>query len=505
MKARLTALLLCTCLLASCTTPQWGTYATLTPPGPSPAPPPSSTFTPPPSPSPSPTATPQPIPTATATLPPQGPPLSYYTQVGDWLPAVALRFAVDPGEIIANSPLPADALLEPGTLLVIPARLGSETTPGSPLLPDSEVVFSPAAVGFDVQAYVTAESGYLSTFREYLSSGWASGAQAVERSALENSINPRLLLALLEFESGWVTGSPSNLAQTDYPLGHNHFYYRGLFRQLMWAVQQLSVGYYGWRNGQLTELTFPDGSRLRLAPELNAGTVAVYYYFAQTRNQADWVQAVDPASGFPALLARMFGDPWARAVDIFPPGLSQPPMSLPYAVGQTWAYTGGPHSAWGADGALAALDFAPPTGTNGCLTSDMWALAAAPGLVVRSGNGVVVLDLDGDGYEQTGWSLLYLHIASAGRVALGTWVERDDPIGHPSCEGGRATGTHLHIARKYNGEWVLADGPLPFNLSGWVAANGERPYKGALVKGDRVAIANENGTFETLVTREGDE
>ena len=44
-------------------------------------------------------------------------------------------------------------------------------------------------------------------------------------------------------------------------------------------------------------------------------------------------------------------------------------------------------------------------------------------------------------------------------------VETDDRIGHASCEGGVSTGTHLHFARKYNGEWVLADGPLPFVLS----------------------------------------
>ena len=43
----------------------------------------------------------------------------------------------------------------------------------------------------------------------------------------------------------------------------------------------------------------------------------------------------------------------------------------------------------------------------------------------------------------------------------------------PSCEGGNATGTHLHIARKYNGEWVQAYGPIPFDLSGWIPFGGE--------------------------------
>jgi hypothetical protein len=114
---------------------------------------------------------------------------------------------------------------------------------------------------------------------------------------------------------------------------------------------------------------------------------------------------------------------------------------------------------------------------------------------------VVVLDLDGDGHEQTGWDLLYLHVATKDRVPLGVWLDAGDLIGHPSCEGGIATGTHLHFARKYNGEWVLADGPLPFTLSGWVAHAGAKPYEGTLTKGDKTVIAQPNGSAETQITR----
>jgi hypothetical protein len=61
-------------------------------------------------------------------------------------------------------------------------------------------------------------------------------------------------------------------------------------------------------------------------------------------------------------------------------------------------------------------------------------------------------------------------------------LEAGDPIGHPSCEGGKSTGTHIHIARKYNGEWMLAEGPLAFNLEGWVAYNGGAPYFGTMTR-----------------------
>jgi len=114
----------------------------------------------------------------------------------------------------------------------------------------------------------------------------------------------------------------------------------------------------------------------------------------------------------------------------------------------------------------------------------------ASGVIARSGEGAVILDLDGDGIEQTGWDIMYLHIETRDRIPVGTLVEQGDKIGHPSCEGGTSTGTHVHIARKFNGEWILADGPLPFMMSGYVAVNGDAPYKGQLVNGDHKVIAD---------------
>jgi len=35
-----------------------------------------------------------------------------------------------------------------------------------------------------------------------------TGAAEIKRAAFENSINPRLLLAVLEYESHWVRGQP---------------------------------------------------------------------------------------------------------------------------------------------------------------------------------------------------------------------------------------------------------------------------------------------------------
>ena len=192
-----------------------------------------------------------------------------------------------------------------------------------------------------------------------------------------------------------------------------------------------------------------------------------------------------------------FGDPWVAEEPHLPGSLAQPELRLPFAPGQAWALTGGPHTAYGTAQPFAALDFAPGAITGGCTPSDEWVTAVAAGVVARSELGTVVLDLDGDGDERTGWVIFYFHIGSQGRAPTGTVLQTGDPLGHPSCEGGRATGTHVHIARKYNGEWILAEGGLAFNLEGWIAHNGSQAYLGSLTRGGHTVTACECSDAES--------
>jgi len=357
-----------------------------------------------------------------------------------------------------------------------------------------------------VLEYINSAGGFLSTYRQYLMiTDWTTGADIITRVALENSINPRILLALLEYQSGCVLGHPENPDEFSTAMGAEHHIRQDMYGQLTWAVHKLSEGYYGWRTGALTETVFLDGNTAPLAPDSNAGSVALQYLFAQLYDGERWEDVLDPGRGFPALYEQMFGNPWERAASVeplIPPDLAPPPLSLPFGPGKAWAYTGGPHQVFESSGPLGALDFAPPANVSGCYASDDWVTAMADGLVVRSELGVVIQDLDGDSHEQTGWVLMYLHIEERDRVPLGTYLHADDQIGHPSCEGGRSTGNHVHIARKYNGEWIPADGPLAFNLGGWVAHTGEKPYLGTLTRGDDIVTAHQYGSFVSRISRD---
>jgi LasA protease len=272
-----------------------------------------------------------------------------------------------------------------------------------------------------------------------------------------------------------------------------------MYLQLVWAANTLNNGYYAWRSGDLESIHMLDGTLERPDPWQNAGTVALHYYFSTLLEPQDYQQAVGE-EGIARVYQDLFGDPWENEEPHIPGSLNQPELVLPFEPGKTWALTGGPHTGWGKGEPFSALDFAPPSVVGGCVPTNEWTTAVAPGVVVRSEPGVVVLDLDGDSDERTGWIIFHLHVATEDRVPVGERLETGDKIGHPSCEGGTSTGTHVHVARKYNGEWILAEGPLAFNLEGWVAHNGSQPYQGTLTRFSQTVTACECSDADSFVT-----
>lgn len=426
----------------------------------------------------------------------------YVSRSGDTLAVIASRFGVEPKQISSAQSIPPESFIPLGQLLDIPNTIGQLSYP-SAVLPDSEVINSPSTIGFNIQELVSG-IGFLSTYAENVSNQRISGVDIVRRVALESSVNPRFLLAFLEYRSGWVSGQPVDPSKNKYPIGFHVSGWDGLYKELVISATHLNAGYYGWRAAKVTNLVFQDGSSVRISPQLNPGSVAVQYLFSKLYTQDDWRKAIYDSDGFLDLYQQMFGDPWIRGgatEPLFPDGLVQPELELPFTPGERWSLTGGPHPSWKTGSPPGALDLAPVTGELRCAVSRAWVTASASGLIVRSERNVVIIDLDGDGHEQTGWNVLYMHIADAERVSSGAWLEVDDPIGHPSCEGGTSTGIHVHIARKYNGEWIAADGPLPFVLSGWVAYAGKKDYLGELKKGDQVAVASPVGPRTSIVIR----
>jgi LasA protease len=438
-----------------------------------------------PTPVPSPTSIVEPMPIPV----PDGPPFSYHTiSEGETLSYIALLYGTAIEDLVAMNNLAGpSALIRAGQSLRVPVQTDN-LSPAEILLPDSEVVYSPGYVDFDIAEFVNSEAGYLSTYHQIENNQDMTGAEIVERVAEQFSIGPRLLLALLEHYGGWVTNPDPSPEQLNQPLGARNPRGGDLKRALEFTANRLNAGYYSYKRDGFWVFHLGDRSRAITSPGLNAGTVGVQNILAVHADWDTWQQDLEQ-NGFVHTYRNLFGDPFTYAIEpIVPITLSQPPLALPWAEGQGFYFSGGPHAAFADGSAWAAIDFGPPDVLGNCFFSSVPSTAAAPGTVVMARQGEVQIDLDGDGNIQTGWVLLYLHVAldADAPLQVGQHVDTGDVIGYASCEGGLANSSHLHFARRYNGEWIEAGGPVPMEIGGWIVQPSLIPYEGVITNGSEI-------------------
>jgi LysM repeat protein len=242
-------------------------------------------------------------------LPTQRDYLDQYTvQAGDTLGSIASAYGITLEALLAENGLNESSLLTIGMILNIPP-VEVDLNPGSSfkLIPDSELVYSPSSAQFDISAFIDQQAGYLASYAQDVNGEYLTGTQIVERVARSYSVNPRLLLALLEYRSGWVKNpTPENV---DYPLGFYDDYYAGLYRQLTWTANNLNRGYYLWRVNALSTLPLSDGSYVPLDATINAGTAGVQHFLSLFSNRPFWDYDVS-ALGFFETYQQFFGYPF---------------------------------------------------------------------------------------------------------------------------------------------------------------------------------------------------
>ncbi|MGH2627634.1 MAG: LysM peptidoglycan-binding domain-containing protein, partial [Anaerolineales bacterium] len=256
-------------------------------------------------------------------------PFTYVVQPGDSLGLIATRFEVSPQHILDANGLRNPNVLSVGQFLTIPAPALEPSGPTLKIVPDSELAYGPASIGFDVVSFSKGWSGYLDGYVQEVEGRDLGGPALVQLVAQRYSVNPRLLLALLEYQGGWVTSTQVNAISRIYPMGFISAGWEGLWAQLSWAADTLNEGYYRWRAGWNGPYLLADRTAVIPGSGINAGTAALQHLFAQVSGVEAWSQAVD-AAGFPIQYASMFGSPFARSVDpLVPPDLQQPSFRLP--------------------------------------------------------------------------------------------------------------------------------------------------------------------------------
>ena len=362
------------------------------------------------------------------------------------------------------------------------------------LISDSLFLYAPSVLDFDTQAFLETQPGPLANYVELIDGQPWTAADSIQYNAMRSGINPQLILTILDAQTHVLTGSSAGVPlqsgpSTMPPVGptfHNHI------KQL---TGQALLAYDSHRyDGSSSHIVFPDGETLAVSEALNAGTYAVQATLAGSMSRRQWESwVVGPGPLFVEQFGRWFGDPHQDldqtlgAATLAPSG-----YTLPFPIGETWYYTGGPHYYGGGTpgctyGAScprpwSSLDIAQPemiACPGGSYPAQRWIVAAKSGDVIQSSQALIVID------HRDGWRTYYSHVSSADKRGTGP-IDRGARLGHPSCEvepGGFTTGVHVHFALYQVGVgFVNVDGMA---YSGWLVGetshyNGTMSLDGAV-------------------------
>ncbi|HSN93644.1 MAG TPA: LysM peptidoglycan-binding domain-containing protein [Anaerolineaceae bacterium] len=387
--------------------------------------------------------------------------VAYTAQSGDNLPMLAARFNTSEEAIRkVNTILPASLTTLPQGL---PMQIPIYYTPfwGSVfrLIPNSAFVYSARSEtsGMRTMSAVNVEESEV--FQQL--SGSNVFLERFGQICLEASIDPRLMLSLLAYgfepDSGLQTASTVLLESISQ---------QNLDLLLRW-LGLLNEGFYGFESGRLLELELPDGTIERLDPWQNAGSAALRYFFSQMLETAtDYQRAVAPG-GFAAIYEKLYGNPWAAEFEVLPGSLEWIPAGLPINSRGGWqaaAFPEGILKSMPSSGVLAGFH---ANIQNAKDKNDYGKVfACIGGTITRLEPSQLVVSYEGT-QESQGWSVVYYGVKVKPGLKVGDKVEIGESLGHVDSSGWNAS---FWLARKFNGEWVGANGVVPFNLGGWKLA-----------------------------------
>lgn len=343
-------------------------------------------------------------------------------------------------------------------------RQGSDI---KPVLSDGQFVYGPNVEGFDLDAYLEQSAPHLLPYRDSLFF-----------YSLYPSINPKVLLTLIEVQSGLVLTPPQHPSAYETALGLST---SGPDLQLEMLTKRLTSAYY-WHLHNVTltnisvEITSSEGVGWQLPPELNAATYALLDAFAPNMTSNELATFIDKEAprGFYQTYRHLFpDDPLddSNQIDVYtlpPPDLLQ----FPFPVGESWRFNG-VHNWSGYQGSdMSSIDFIDGSPKWGDNTDNMWVVAAAAGTVTKRASCWASID-HGDG-----WETYYYHLENI-QQSSGS-VNRNQRLANVAnteaealCPGGDSTGPHVHFSLRRNGAYFALNG---VHLSGREVHSGQSPY-----------------------------
>lgn len=376
-----------------------------------------------------------------------------------------------------STPVPdrADAPVSPGPTATPGAAVPVPAGPATTLIDANRFFYSEGLYAAQIQEYLDRQPGPLKSFRAPVGDREHSFAEILASQTSLYSLNPQVVLTLIEQQSGLITQPDVTQEQLDWALDFrgDAEQWRGLLPQMRWAIREL---YRAQRDyPTLPNLIYADASHSQPPAGLNVGEYAIARVLAASTGAGELPRKLDGApDSFVATFSRLFGDP--RAPVPAPPQQSAPflawPLDRPATVtsffdheapylqanGSIVTYRGDRDPVLSYDG-HDGWDYAaaPPTPV----------LAAAGGTIVFAGNSddgcgiarAVIID-HGNGYRTLYWHMSEV-LVEPGPVDQGT---RIGIVGASGC----VTGPHLHFQTQF-----LGRDTDPY---GWCGPAGQDPW-----------------------------
>lgn len=350
----------------------------------------------------------------------------------------------DPDPEFVPTPLARIVTLPPVTNTGLPASM----------IDDGRFLYEPRWGSQEVRQWLQSRPGVLANWRSWVGDREMPLADVIAGQSLFYGVNPKVLLTLLEMQSGLVDEPNPSPDALDWAMGYRDGGERGLEAQVCWAVREI---YRAKRDypGALT-LSLEDGQTVPVPPGTNMGSYAVLRVIAPTGNEAGLrrAQGTGPES-FVQTYRRLFNqDPRLPLDEVWQPA-SEPFLTQPFAGAyEVTSIFDHHYPTLNRDGSLvsslgqeaAGLPYDGHNGWDFALDFGVPVLAAAAGDVIWAGSSDdgcataargVVLD-HGNGYHTLYWHLDRVDVSLGQRVAAG------DVVGLAGASG-CAEGPHLHF------------------------------------------------------------
>ncbi|NMM40266.1 M23 family metallopeptidase [Pseudoalteromonas arctica] len=280
------------------------------------------------------------------------------------------------------------------------------------------------------------------------------------------SINPKIILALIEQQSGLLSNPDADITNPLAGLSDE----QGFDAQVEDVVTKLSQRFYAykqWQDSQVTaKVSKYNSTAITNLPSTHSSTAATAALVSVFKNRDKLAVDQDNVTHTNVDLTRFL----ATFDSLFPESSTQLQrssknsaqsseqqfvaasfsMDLPWPSGY-W-YSGGAHSNTGSGYPYSSLDF--NNGSGGWGANTPYVQAAHGGTVTRFSSCNIRVT-HSSGYSTNYYHMSNLQYSSGDYVQPGAWLGRyANSYNQALCDGGQSSGPHVHFTLLYNGQQV---------------------------------------------------